>query len=672
VHAVASGVVVFSTRTNRNPRQNRGGLVIIKHRSPAGRTFRVPAFSATRQHPGSQGTVSIAYPAFESTELVSYYLHLDPRQIMVSQGDQVSVGQPIARLYGSNQGFTYPPHLHFELWRGCTSNDPNGYDFAGPQQFNATLQNQLIDPEARIELSAAASVEVRTVLVFDRSNSMNEGIGGVTKIDIARSAAGELIELLQQENTTAQTHQEAGLISFNESASLDVPVTSDIDRVITTLRGLRAAGNTNIGDALSLALQALPGNDSSRQIVVLLSDGVRTTGPTNEAILAGPVAEAAARSIRIYTIGFNQAQHLDEAFLREVAARTSGEYFVADDLFPLENVFLQVYHRGTGHLLAAFTGSVNAGQTAVAGNFQVPQGTSRVRLSLNWPGSLIDMIVTDPQGTRVAATYPGAAFSGDRPRHLLISNPRPGQWTVHVAGVDVPAGPEAYHLFVSASDPGSALPPSAPWAGIIVLAVLALTFGIVSLASRVRPAPVTVTRTPRTCLAVVVSGESAATVALSPIEWSALPSPVAPGSYARAVNGGIAVSLGGVGERRRLTIGLDEVCQMDGWHLIPWTAPTPPTWLEHRRTGKVYPVPYPKGTIGRAPGNAIRLEGVGLSRRHALFEWRDGRVILTDLGSAYGTFVEATRVRRAALRPGHRITFGREDAFLRSTDSQSR
>src|SRR5262245_35961376 len=44
--------------------------------------------------------------------------------------------------------------------------------------------------------------------------------------------------------------------------------------------------------------------------------------------------------------------------------------------------------------------------------------------------------------------------------------------------------------------------------------------------------------------------------------------------------------------------------------------------------------------LGSSPACAFRLTDREVSRRHAAFEWVDGRLRITDLGSRNGTFVD--------------------------------
>jgi pSer/pThr/pTyr-binding forkhead associated (FHA) protein len=64
-------------------------------------------------------------------------------------------------------------------------------------------------------------------------------------------------------------------------------------------------------------------------------------------------------------------------------------------------------------------------------------------------------------------------------------------------------------------------------------------------------------------------------------------------------------------------------------------------------------------TLGRSAECSLQLPAAGASRRHASIGWRDGRVLLRDLGSTNGTFLNGERVSgEAALASGDRIRIG--------------
>jgi pSer/pThr/pTyr-binding forkhead associated (FHA) protein len=71
--------------------------------------------------------------------------------------------------------------------------------------------------------------------------------------------------------------------------------------------------------------------------------------------------------------------------------------------------------------------------------------------------------------------------------------------------------------------------------------------------------------------------------------------------------------------------------------------------------------------LGRAHDSDIVLSSPEVSRHHALIVRRDNEVLLSDLGSANGTKLNAARLDREAVAivPGDRISFGDTEFTLR-------
>jgi hypothetical protein len=62
--------------------------------------------------------------------------------------------------------------------------------------------------------------------------------------------------------------------------------------------------------------------------------------------------------------------------------------------------------------------------------------------------------------------------------------------------------------------------------------------------------------------------------------------------------------------------------------------------------------------IGRLPECEVCLGDTNVSRRHAQVALDAGDVVVTDLGSTNGTFVNGRRITRATVRPGDELTIG--------------
>ena len=72
---------------------------------------------------------------------------------------------------------------------------------------------------------------------------------------------------------------------------------------------------------------------------------------------------------------------------------------------------------------------------------------------------------------------------------------------------------------------------------------------------------------------------------------------------------------------------------------------------------------------GRSTSVTLTLEDGQVSRHHARFETRDGAVVVTDLGSMNGTYVNEQPIYTPReLRPGDRIRIGLSVIELRTAD----
>jgi len=75
--------------------------------------------------------------------------------------------------------------------------------------------------------------------------------------------------------------------------------------------------------------------------------------------------------------------------------------------------------------------------------------------------------------------------------------------------------------------------------------------------------------------------------------------------------------------------------------------------------------------VGRHPLNEVSLCDLAVSRYHCWLSRRDDQVLVEDLASANGTFVNDERVREPrALRPGDRLRVG-DTLFVFAEDERS-
>jgi hypothetical protein len=73
---------------------------------------------------------------------------------------------------------------------------------------------------------------------------------------------------------------------------------------------------------------------------------------------------------------------------------------------------------------------------------------------------------------------------------------------------------------------------------------------------------------------------------------------------------------------------------------------------------RTWPLASPRVLIGRGLDNDVVLDDASVSRHHAELSREGGRVEIRDLGSTNGTWVNAGRVRVAAVHPGDQLALG--------------
>lgn len=137
------------------------------------------------------------------------------------------------------------------------------------------------------------------------------------------------------------------LIVFGTRAFVQAPFTEDLqslDGFLDQTQVGMAGPNTAIGDAIGLAIRMFDSSDVEERLIILLSDGA----DTNSRVSPVNAAEIAAdKGVVIQTIGVGDPEgagedRVDLAALRDIAARTGGAFFYADDSAALSQVYDQI------------------------------------------------------------------------------------------------------------------------------------------------------------------------------------------------------------------------------------------------------------------------------------------------------------------------------------------
>jgi VWFA-related protein len=182
------------------------------------------------------------------------------------------------------------------------------------------------------------------------------------------------------ENVIRPTKDEVSVISFTGEATLEQGMTSNLDRLRRAVdkvevvlpsgyigggvstgtppingSGTAIAGSTAIWDAIWVTSDEIlgPAPDKTRRAIILLTDGVNTSGrkKLDEAVQAAQKAEAV-----IYTIGIGDRFYdgVDKNVLNKVSERTGGRAYFPRDENDLRNAFQQIQEEMRSQYLIAY------------------------------------------------------------------------------------------------------------------------------------------------------------------------------------------------------------------------------------------------------------------------------------------------------------------------------
>ena len=240
--------------------------------------------------------------------------------------------------------------------------------------FLAALASLIAALSRPVTFASVPTNQTAVLLAIDVSRSMLQDDIPPSRIEAAQAAA---LSFIQRQKASTRI----GIVAFAGFAELVQPPTTDQEALEAAVQSLTTGRGTAIGSGILKAIDVIAEADPSvapsvaagsndpapppvprgvfaPDIIVVLTDGVTTTGPSP----LSAAQQAADRGVRVYTIGFGTAagsanfggprfggpdlpggggfrRGIDDETLKQVAALTGGDYHSAESAAELQTIF---------------------------------------------------------------------------------------------------------------------------------------------------------------------------------------------------------------------------------------------------------------------------------------------------------------------------------------------
>ena len=212
----------------------------------------------------------------------------------------------------------------------------------------------------------------RTVDVTNKNNTTN-GIDIVIATDVSGSMLAkdlkpnrlEALKVVAASFVEARVNDRIGVVVYAAEAYTKTPVTSDKAVVLEAINSIQydsaLQDGTGIGMGLATAVNRLKDSKTKSKVIILMTDGVNNAGFL-EPIMASEIA--AEYAIKVYTIGIGtngnalfpyayapngkgflfkmMPVQIDQDLMKDIAKKTGGKYFRAQDNSGLENIYKEI------------------------------------------------------------------------------------------------------------------------------------------------------------------------------------------------------------------------------------------------------------------------------------------------------------------------------------------
>ncbi|WP_171228286.1 VWA domain-containing protein [Ruegeria sp. HKCCA4008] len=226
----------------------------------------------------------------------------------------------------------------------------------------------MIRTRARLQTASAALIWMLLVLALARPERLGDPIvmeksardvvlaldisGSMDQRDFQTGSGApmqrlEAVKEVLRQFISERDGDRMALIIFGTRAFIQAPFTEDLNSLNGFLDQTQvgmAGPNTALGDAIGLGIRTFESSEVDQRLMIVLSDGADTSSrmtPVNASAIA------AEKNVVVYTIGVGDPNatgedRVDLQALKDIADRTGGEYFFADDVTALEQTYARI------------------------------------------------------------------------------------------------------------------------------------------------------------------------------------------------------------------------------------------------------------------------------------------------------------------------------------------
>lgn len=265
----------------------------------------------------------------------------------------------------------------------------------GPNAFDrGNYEDTLFETLLPVNIGLADQVEgdINIVMLVDISGSTgNTEGGGASTADIIKAQALEILQDLRGKDNV-------GVIAFNTEPFEIMPLTplaENRNEIIDRVSRLRSGGGTLIDVGVQAATQMLSNAQGASNIIIISDGRTKRVSLTNDV-----VADAAARGIRVYTVGIGEGQH--ENNLQNIARLGQGIFFQPNQGQRLRVLFGQAPENAAGPASLYLVEKVDSSHFITG---DVPLDAAISGFNQVAPKSSAQLLLTTNEGVPVLTTW---------------------------------------------------------------------------------------------------------------------------------------------------------------------------------------------------------------------------------------------------------------------------